>query len=75
MDSFKNLTYISVFIASILAIFWLGKENSKPFTYECDIAKDMASTNLRQAYEYADTDNKLIERAGHYSSYYEAFCD
>lgn len=71
----QKVTYILVIIASVMAIAWLGKENSKPFSWECDRAKDMANTNFRQAYDYPDTDNKLIERAGHYASYYEAFCD
>jgi hypothetical protein len=71
----KKATYIAVLIASVMAIGWFGRQNLKGATYECDIAKDMADTNLRQAYDYPDPDNKLIERAGHYASYYEAFCD
>ena len=71
----RKTTYILVIIASVMAIAWLGKENSKPFTYECDIAKEMADTNLRQAYSSPDPDNRIIERAGHYASYYEAMCD
>jgi len=71
----QKVTYILVIIASVMAIAWIGNENSKRFTWECDKAKQMADTNLRQAYNYPDPDNELLERAGHYANYYEAFCD
>ena len=70
----KKITYITVLIASVMAIGWFAKQNLKGGTEECDIAKEMADTNLSQAYKFPDTDNELIERAGHYASYYEAFC-
>ena len=71
----QKVTYILVIIASVMAIAWLGKENSKPFTYQCGIAKAEADRLVQAAYNSVDPDNKLIERAGHYASYYEAFCD
>ena len=74
MDNLKKVTYVAVLVASVMFIFVQGRDNLSRATHECDIAEDMASTNLRQAYGYPDSDNKLIERAGHYSNYYSAFC-
>ena len=50
-------------------------EYSEAFQVECDLVKRMANTNLKQAYNYPDPDNKLIQRAEGYSAYYEAFCN
>ena len=74
MDKLKTTTYIAVLIASVMTIFYIGNANQKQFTDECDIAKDMASTYVRQSYDLADPDNKLINRAEGYSAYYSAFC-
>ena len=72
----QKVTYIIVIIASVMAIAWLGKENSKPFTYECDRAKEMADKNLEYAYKYpGDPNNTPYVRAEAFASYYEAFCD
>ena len=68
----QNILAIS---ALALAIIWFVIELSKPHTDECEIAKQMADTNLRLSYDDMDADNRLIERAGHYANYYEAFCD
>ena len=66
---------ILLILATALAIVWFGIELSKPNTDECEIAKRMADTNLKSSYDDMDEDNRLIERAGHYANYYEAFCD
>jgi hypothetical protein len=74
MDKLKTTTYIAVLIASIMTIFYIGNANQKQFTDECDIAKDMASTYLRQSYDLVDSNNELINRAEGYSAFYSAFC-
>ena len=56
----QKVTYIIVIIASVMAIAWLGKENSKPFTYQCGIAKAEADRLVQAAYNSVDPDNKLI---------------
>ena len=73
----QSFTYILVIIASVMAIAWFVKQGSKEFTYECGIAQAEANRLLKNAYnsrESGDPNNKLIERAGHYANYYEAFC-
>ena len=74
MENLKKITYIAVFAVSIMAMIYMGNANSRQFSWECDKAKDMAATNLRQAYNYPDPDNKILERAEGYSAYYSAFC-
>jgi hypothetical protein len=75
MNNLKKTTYIAVLIASIMAIVWFTGENLKGGTEECEIAKRMGELHLRLSYDDMDEDNRLIERAGHYANYYEAFCD
>ena len=74
MEILKKITYLAVLIASVMAIFYMGNANTKQFSSECDIAKDMAATYLRNAYNYSDDENKALERAQGYSAYYSAFC-
>ena len=63
MDKLKTATYVAVLIASVMVIFSIGKSNTGQFTYECDVAKDMASLNLRLAYESEIGGNEKIQRA------------
>ena len=74
MDKLKTATYVAVLIASVMVIFSIGKSNTGQFTYECDVAKQMASVNLRSAYESEIGSNSNIQRAEGYSAYYNAFC-
>lgn len=74
MTKLQTATHISVLIASIMLIIHLSNINQKQFSAECAIAKDMASTNLRLAYDTSDTDNALVERAASYTAYYDTFC-
>ena len=74
MTKLQTATHISVLIASIMLIIHLSNINQRQFSIECTIAKVMASTNLRLAYNTSDTDNALVERAAGYTAYYDAFC-
>ena len=74
MTKLQTATHISVLIASIMLIIHLSNINQRQFSIECTIAKDMASMNLRLAYDNTLNDNRLIERAAGYSAYYDAFC-
>ena len=74
----RKTTYILVIITSVMAIAWLGKENSKPFTYECDFAKRMADSYLLKLDGIGlgrEDEEEIIRKAGHYANYYEAMCD
>lgn len=61
-------------IKNIQQVNSIGKSNTGQFTYECDVAKQMASVNLRSAYESEIGSNSNIQRAEGYSAYYNAFC-
>ena len=75
MDKLKTVTYVAVLVASVMVIFSISRSNTGQFTYECDVAKQMASVNLRSAYESeSGYSNTIIQRAEGYSAYYNAFC-
>tara|TARA_B100000795_G_scaffold254593_1_gene225613 strand:+ start:859 stop:1095 length:237 start_codon:yes stop_codon:yes gene_type:complete len=76
MTKLQTATHISVLLASLMLIIHLNLSNinQRQLSTECTIAKDMASMNLRLAYDNTLNDNRLIERAAGYSAYYDAFC-
>tara|TARA_B100000674_G_C37864158_1_gene926273 strand:- start:920 stop:1150 length:231 start_codon:yes stop_codon:yes gene_type:complete len=74
MDKLKTATYVAVLIASVMVIFSIGKSNTGQFTYECDVARQMSSVNLKLAYDNEGSSNYYIQRAEGYSDYYNAFC-
>jgi len=77
MDNLKKATYIAVLLASVMVIFSISKSTTGHFglnSNECETARVMAFTNLRQAYDNEGYSNSYIERADGYASYYNAFC-
>ncbi len=58
----------------VMVIFSIGKSNTGQFTYECDVAKQMASLNLISAYDGAVSESAIIQRVEGYSAYYNTFC-
>ena len=73
MTKLQTTTHIAVLIASIMVIFYIGKANNKQFTHECDIALDMAQTQLRKAYGYPN-ESKELETATLYAEWYDSMC-
>ena len=74
MTKLQTATHIALLIASIMVIFYIGHTNNRQFTSECDIAKDMAEMNLSSAYNQADPEGIVLERATMYAEWYDSMC-